>query len=327
MPTTTSRSTACSTPKERTDERRPAQALRDHAGRRLVARQQDRLVAYGAPGLSRPPAPVQQPVPGRREHPELAQPGRGEEVRSRLAQDHGREPLPGGHGARLLSHVRKRVQPRQGGSPRRHQLGRALPGRPGAEARLGGAARQADRQEGDGPRCRPRWPRRGVSPGPPRARRHRLRSQPESRRHDSLRHSQVPHAAREAQRRDRPHPGHGRRDQAELPGRRRDEDDEERWLRRLLPRRGPARRPQDRHPAEGQAARPRCRHGPACGRARRAGRAVRPGRGLRRWQHRNRRRTFGDPPGRARSHGRRFRSARADAGPPRRDHARASTRA
>ena len=69
------------------------QALRHHARRRLEPRQQDRPLAHRAPGLRRPPAAVQQRLPGRREHPGVALPRRGGRLRDRLAAAHGGQPV------------------------------------------------------------------------------------------------------------------------------------------------------------------------------------------------------------------------------------------
>ena len=102
------------------------QALRDHARPRFVAGQQDRQLAHRAPGLRRPAAAVQRPVPGGRRHPGLAVPRRRRRLRSGVAPSDARQPVPGHHGARLLSHVRDGVQPRPSRRRRRHQLGGAL---------------------------------------------------------------------------------------------------------------------------------------------------------------------------------------------------------
>ena len=81
-PTATSRASACSRAGGR---RHDAKAVRDHARRRLVARQPHRLVAHRAPGLRRPAAAVQPRVPGRRRHPGLALPRRERRLRSGVA--------------------------------------------------------------------------------------------------------------------------------------------------------------------------------------------------------------------------------------------------
>ena len=113
------------------------QALRDHARRRLLAGQQDRLVALEPAGLRRPPAAVQPAVPGRRGHPGLAVPRRGRRLRARLAPPGARQPVPGHHGPRLLPLLRERLQPRQARCAGRHQRGRALPRRRGAASAAG----------------------------------------------------------------------------------------------------------------------------------------------------------------------------------------------
>ena len=141
------------------------EAVRDHARRRLEPRQQDRQLAHRAAGLRRPPATLQPRLPRRREHPGLALRGRGGRrgLRARLAEDHGGQPVPGGHGPGLLPPVRDRLQPgaaRRGG---RDQLGRALPRRRGDPAGLDGDGRRGRRPASAcsssapaRPGCRPR---------------------------------------------------------------------------------------------------------------------------------------------------------------------------
>ena len=105
------------------------EAVRNHAGRRLEPRQQDRQLADRAAGVRPQPAAVQQRVPGGREHPAVALRGRGggRGLRARMAPDHGGQPLPRRDGQGLLPPVRERLQQspaRRGG---RDQLGRAVP--------------------------------------------------------------------------------------------------------------------------------------------------------------------------------------------------------
>ncbi len=119
------------------EEGRPdGQAVRDHARRRLVARQQDRLVARRAPALHPSPAAVQQRLSRRRGHPEVALPRRGRRLRGRVAHARHRQPAARRDGPRLLPPVRDRLQPRRARRGRRHQRGRALPRRRGDPPRL-----------------------------------------------------------------------------------------------------------------------------------------------------------------------------------------------
>jgi hypothetical protein len=83
-----------------------------------------------------PPAAVQQRLPGRRRHPGLAVPRRVGRLRNAWRHLVRAQPLPRGHGAGLLSHLRDRVQSRQARFGRRHQLGRTIPRRRGHQARL-----------------------------------------------------------------------------------------------------------------------------------------------------------------------------------------------
>ncbi len=69
--------------------------------------QPDRFVALGAAGLSRPAAALQQRLPGRREHPGLALSRRERRLCRRLAGADGGQPVARGHGAGLLSSLRR----------------------------------------------------------------------------------------------------------------------------------------------------------------------------------------------------------------------------
>jgi hypothetical protein len=88
-PTRTSAATDCST-RRRTD----GKTLCHYPRPRLIAGQPHRLVAHRAAGLSRPPAALQQPVPGRRRHPGLAVPRRIGQLRKRLAHLTKDNPFP-----------------------------------------------------------------------------------------------------------------------------------------------------------------------------------------------------------------------------------------
>ena len=98
--------------RRRTRRRPDGQAVRDHARRRLVAGQQDRLVARRAPALRPSPAAVQQRLSRRRGHPEVALPRRGRRLRDRVAHARHRQPAARRDGPRLLPPVRDRLQPR-----------------------------------------------------------------------------------------------------------------------------------------------------------------------------------------------------------------------
>src|SRR5437763_681078 len=68
-------------------------------------------------------------------------------LRSGVALPDARQPVPRDHGTRLLSQLRRRLQPRPHRHRRRHQLGRALPRRRGDQARLAlRSAREGIRQ-------------------------------------------------------------------------------------------------------------------------------------------------------------------------------------
>ena len=200
------------TPLMRTARPRPSggrsdgEALRDHPRRRLEPRQQDRQLAHRARRVRRPHAAVQPRLPGRREHPAVALPRRGGRggLRARLAADHGGQPVPGHHGTGLLPPVRDRLQPRAARRGGGDQLGRALPGRRGDRAGLDGRGRgRALRQARAGGGRRALRAVRRLPPRPPRPRGDDPRRRADDRRHDALRHPEVPAAARGARRRGR----------------------------------------------------------------------------------------------------------------------------
>ncbi len=150
---------------------RDGQALRDHARRRLEPRQQDRLLARGAPGVRAPHAAVQPRLPRRREHPAVALPRRGRRLRGGVAPAHAGQPAARGDGTRLLPPVRDRLQPREldeavGINSVERFLGdEAI--QPGLEAR---PPSRAERQARAGRRRRPVGAVGRLPPGAPRAR-------------------------------------------------------------------------------------------------------------------------------------------------------------
>ena len=79
------------------------QPFRNHPGHRLQPGQPHRQLAHRAAGLSGPAAALQQRLPGRREHPGLAAPGRGRRLRGRLADPGAGQPAAGGAWPGLLS--------------------------------------------------------------------------------------------------------------------------------------------------------------------------------------------------------------------------------
>ena len=141
----------------------------------------------------------------------MALPRRGGRLPGRLAADHGRQPAARGDGPDLLPALRDRLQPGAAGRPGRHQLGRAVPRRPGHRGRVGrtrpGAA---DRPPGPGRRRRAGRPVRGLPPGSGRPSGHDPGFRAGARRHDAVRHPGLPAAPRRAGRRDQPDPGAGR---------------------------------------------------------------------------------------------------------------------
>ena len=135
-PTATSAASAA-----RCERRRGATDLMDKPfaitlGRRLEPRQQDRLLAHGAPGLRPPPAALQPRLPGGREHPAVALPRRVGRLRGGVARARQRQPAAGRHGPRLLPPLRDRLQPRPARRGRGHPRRRALPRRRGDPAGL-----------------------------------------------------------------------------------------------------------------------------------------------------------------------------------------------
>ena len=145
------------------------------------------------------------------------------DYRARVAGAGEEQSAARGDGTRLLSPVRERraiaAAARRGG---RHPLGRALPRRRGAHARL--AVRSAGDADGQARARRRRRPLGALGRLPSRAARPR-RDDPRGgtvrRRHDALRHSQVPPAARRARRRRSTRIARSRRDlELEYEGRR-----------------------------------------------------------------------------------------------------------
>ena len=135
----------------------------------------------------------------------------GEGYERALAPDHGGQPVPRDHGAGLLPPLRDRLQPRPARRGRRHQLGRALPRRQGDQAGLDGrGGRRAVRQAGAGGGRGALGPVGGLPPDAARPRGHDPRGRADDRRHDALRDTEVPAAARRARRRGGAHPRHGR---------------------------------------------------------------------------------------------------------------------
>ena len=90
------------------------QAVRDHPGCRLEPREQDGLLAAGAPALRAPHAAVQPRLPGRREYPAVALPRRVRRLRGGLARARQGQPAARRDGTRLLPPMRDGLQPRAG---------------------------------------------------------------------------------------------------------------------------------------------------------------------------------------------------------------------
>mgnify|MGYP003694000073 CR=1 FL=1 len=165
------------------------------------------------------PAPVQPRLPGRRKHPGMAVSRRVRRLRSGVASADRRQSAGRRHGARLLSPVRDLVQPRQARRDGGHQLGRALSRRRSDQARLEVLSAQSrERQARAHRRRRTIGIVRGVSPPAPRPRRQDRRRGSARRRHDALRHPEIPAAARRARCRDPADPRSGRRAGAQLQG-------------------------------------------------------------------------------------------------------------
>ena len=180
------------------------------------------------PDLHTVDAAVPGQLPVRRGHPRLPQhrprhreAARGHAVAGiRVSPPDRGEPLSVGDGPRLPGALRDRLQPQRGRGPRRHQLGRALPRRVRhrEQARVRRAAGE-DRQEGRRDRRRAGGPVVRVPAGAQGPRRDDLRRARNARRHDALRHSGIPHAARGAGRRDPADRRSGRGRAPEMPDR------------------------------------------------------------------------------------------------------------
>ena len=158
------------------------------------------------PGLRRRAAAVQPRLPGRRAGAGLALRGRGRQLRAGLAPAGQRQPVPGRHGPGLLPPVRDGLQPRPARHGGRHQLGRAVPRRRGDRAGLAAARSRAARPAAG---CWSSAPARAGCRRPTTcaALGHEVEIREAggaARRHDALRHPDLPAAARRARRRDRP---------------------------------------------------------------------------------------------------------------------------
>ena len=146
-----------------------------------------------------------------------AQAGRHEQAWRELVADN---PFAGDPRAGLLPPVRERLQPRQPRQRRLDPLGRAVPRRPGAGARLGvRPAAGAQRQAGARHRLRAERAVGRLPPGPARPRGRDPRRRRRARRDDALRHPGLPDAARRPGRRAGPDRGAGRADDLRPPGR------------------------------------------------------------------------------------------------------------
>ena len=211
-------------------------------------------------------------------------------LRARLAADHGRQPVPRDHRPGLLPPVRdppataasstrpSASTPSSASSATRHPAGWTVTAR-----------RRAHRSAGARRRRRPGRALGGLPPRPARPPGHRPRRAAAARRHDALRHPDLPAAPRRPRRRDRPDPGarHGAR--ARHPRRRR---------RGCVPRtvstpsswRSAPARPRTYIPAGDCGPHPRRRLDCCTTMEGEDARARPPGRRLRRRQHRPRRR-------------------------------------
>ena len=172
--------------------------LRHHARPRLVAGQQDRRMAHRAPGLCRPAAALQ-PANARRARTFRAGSSTPRAATIEAAWRHltRDNPFPAIMG-RVCYHTCEgacnRGQARCG---RRHQLGRAVSGRRGAEAGLAiRRARGRNRQACAGGRRRAFGPVGGLSSAPHGPPRDGDRGGRDTGRHDALWHSEIPPAAR-----------------------------------------------------------------------------------------------------------------------------------
>ena len=103
--------------------------------------QQDRHLAGRAAGVRRPPAPVQQRLPGRREHPAVAVPGRGRLLRGGLAPDHARQPFPAVMGRACFHPCQTACNRAAVDETVGINADGAVPGRPRARARAGARPR------------------------------------------------------------------------------------------------------------------------------------------------------------------------------------------
>jgi hypothetical protein len=235
--------------------------------------------------------PCNNAVPGRRRHPGLAVPRRIRQLRSRLAPPDRDNPFPAIMG-RVCYHSCE-------GACNRGQLDSPV-GINSVERFLGDEAiKRAGSFDSPplriaastcwwsapGPRaCRPPTTCAASATGD------RGRSRPADGRHDALRHSQVPPAARSARRRDAAHRGHGRQVQLNTKI---DNiwQSHEGWrqVRRRLPGRRRAHRQARLHPGQGQRRASSTRVRAAQHGRRRQADARPPRGGLRRRQHRDRR--------------------------------------
>ncbi len=271
-------------------------------------------MANGAAGLSRPLAALQQRLPRRREHPGVAVPRRGRQLRSRLARADGEQPAACRHGAGLLPPLRGRVQSRSDRRRGGDQLGGALSGRRGDQARLDvRGATKGNRQAGAGRRRRAVGPVGGLPPAPRRPSGHDHGSGTARRGDDAFRHSQVPPAARHPRRRSEAHHRHGRRDRVQPQGRQHSRHDEGGQVRRRVPRCGCPHRQARLHSGRRSGEDARRRFGLARHGGRRQADAGPPRRRLRRRQHRTRRRPDRQAPRRDRSDHRLSAQPREDA--------------
>ena len=136
-------------------------------------------------------------------------------------------------------------------------------------------------------RCGPGRPVVRVSPAAVRPRRRDPRRQLRARRHDEVRHSRLPPAARGTGQGNRAHRGDGRDDHSQLSRERRAGREGRRFVRRRLPGdRRPGREP-SRYPGHGQRQDRGCRHAHGAGRERARPLARARGRRRRRRQHRD----------------------------------------
>ena len=159
-------------------------------------RQRRRRASMAAPRLRRSSSALQPRLSGRGEHPGMARPGAGGRLRGRLAEVHGGEPAARHPRPRVLSPLRKRLQSAVSRSGGFDPFARPIPRRSRERQGLDDRAGAADRQAGARGRRRPGGPVVRVPLATPRARRRNPRCQPRAGRHDALRDSRVPPAAR-----------------------------------------------------------------------------------------------------------------------------------